>query len=101
MTLTLELCRVSTRSRTWGSSSSALSTRSPRVKEGANFIDYDVEIIYKERGKDYFETVYVREKARKVFDKINDKQLKALRKLCKVKNDFIKVEKNGNDAEKS
>ncbi|MCS5420967.1 MULTISPECIES: type I CRISPR-associated protein Cas8a1/Csx8 [Psychrilyobacter] len=64
-----------------------------RVKEGVNFIDYDVEIIYKEREKDYFETIYVREKARKVFDKINDKQLKALRKPCKIKNDFIKIEK--------
>lgn len=64
-----------------------------RVKEGVNFIDYDVEILYKEREKDYFETIYVREKARKVFDKINDKQLKALRKPCKIKNDFIKIEK--------
>ena len=68
-----------------------------RVKEGVNFIDYDVEILYKEREKDYFETIYVREKARKIFDKINDKQLDALRKPCKVKNDFIKVEKIATD----
>lgn len=70
-----------------------------RVKEASTFIDYDVEIIYKEREKDYFETIYVRDKARTIFKKISDQQLEAIKKPCKVKksycgeNDFIKVEK--------
>jgi len=62
-------------------------------RDGFNFIDYDVEIIYKERDKDYFETIYVREKARKIFNRISKKQLQALRKPCKIKNEFIKLEK--------
>ncbi|MGB6127801.1 MAG: type I CRISPR-associated protein Cas8a1/Csx8, partial [Psychrilyobacter sp.] len=62
-------------------------------RDGLNFIDYDVEIIYKERNKDYFETIYVREKARKIFSRIDEKQLQALRKPCKIKNEFLKLEK--------
>lgn len=62
-------------------------------RDSFNFIDYDVEIIYKEREKDYFETIYVREKARKIFNQIDKKQLDVLRKPCKVKNEFIKLEK--------
>jgi len=62
-------------------------------RDSFNFINYDVEIIYKERDKDYFETIYVREKARKIFNRIEKKQLQALRKPCKIKNEFIKLEK--------
>lgn len=62
-------------------------------RDSFNFIDYDVEVIYKEREKDYFETIYIREKARKIFNQIDKKQLEALRKPCKIKNEFIKLEK--------
>lgn len=62
-------------------------------RNGFNFIDYDVEIICKEREKDYFETIYVREKARKIFNQIDKKQSEVLIKPCKIKNEFIKLEK--------
>lgn len=65
-----------------------------RINEDLNFIDYDVEIISKERGKDYFETIYIRKKTRKIFNQINEIQLDALRKHCKIKNDYINIEKN-------
>lgn len=33
------------------------------IQESADFIDYDVEVIYKDRDKDYFETLYIRKSA--------------------------------------
>jgi CRISPR-associated protein Cst1 len=64
-----------------------------RIKETSDFIDCDLEIIYKEREKDYFETVYLREKARRILNQINHKELETLIKPCKVKKDFIRLEK--------
>ena len=33
------------------------------IQESADFIEYDVEVIYKDRDKDYFETLYIRKSA--------------------------------------
>jgi len=64
-----------------------------RIKKTSDFIDCDVEILYKEREKDYFETIYLREKARRILNQINHKELETLIKPCKVKKDFVRLEK--------
>ncbi len=55
-----------------------------KVKESSNYIDYDVEIIYKDREKDYFETIYLRKEAIKRFEKIDLKTLEAISKSLKI-----------------
>ncbi|WP_236355027.1 type I CRISPR-associated protein Cas8a1/Csx8 [Konateibacter massiliensis] len=40
--------------------------------EAADFIDYDVEVILKDREKDFFETLYVRKSSIRIFRKIKN-----------------------------
>lgn len=40
------------------------------IEESADFIDYDVEVIYKEKNKDYFETLYIRKSAIEIFKQL-------------------------------
>ena len=40
--------------------------------EGAGFIDYDVEVIIKNPEKDYYESMFVRQNAIEIFEKISD-----------------------------
>ncbi|NKF06730.1 type I CRISPR-associated protein Cas8a1/Csx8 [Clostridium gasigenes] len=42
------------------------------LKGSAEFIDFDVEVIIKNRGNDYFETLYIRKDAIKIFEAINN-----------------------------
>ncbi|MGL5354055.1 MAG: type I CRISPR-associated protein Cas8a1/Csx8, partial [Clostridium sp.] len=42
------------------------------LKGSAEFIDFDVEIIIKNRSNDYFETLYIRKDAIKIFEAINN-----------------------------
>lgn len=42
------------------------------LKNSANFIDFDVEVIIKNRNEDYFETLYIRKDAIKIFRKIEN-----------------------------
>ncbi|WP_320047443.1 type I CRISPR-associated protein Cas8a1/Csx8 [uncultured Ilyobacter sp.] len=65
-----------------------------KIKNSSNFIDYDVEVIKKEREKDYFETIFVRREAVKVLEKINGKTLEAVTNPCKVKKAFAEVNKD-------
>lgn len=42
------------------------------LKGSAEFIDFDVEVITKNRANDYFETLYIRKDAIKIFEEINN-----------------------------
>ncbi len=42
------------------------------IIESTDFIDFDVEVIVKNRDRDYFETLYIRERAIEIFKKIRD-----------------------------
>ena len=44
------------------------------IQESSDFIDYDVEVIYKDRDKDYFETLYIRKTAVDVLKKLKKEQ---------------------------
>ncbi len=63
-----------------------------RVKESSNFIDYDVEVIKKERNNDYYETIFVRKNAIKIFKNLNGDILEVLKRPCNGK----KTEKGEN-----
>lgn len=41
-----------------------------KLKESSDFIDYDVEVIVKDRDKNYYETLYIRKQAIKIFKNI-------------------------------
>jgi CRISPR-associated protein Cst1 len=56
-----------------------------QTKESSNFIDYDVEVVKKEREKDYFETIFVRKQAIKLFNAIPENIAVVLAKPCNVK----------------
>jgi len=56
-----------------------------KTRNSAKFIDYDVEIIKKDREKDYFETIYVREKAIKIFEEISEHTVEILARACNIK----------------
>ena len=55
-----------------------------KVKESASYIDYDVEIIYKDREKDYFETIFLRTQAIRRFEKIDEKTLEVVSRQTKL-----------------
>ncbi|MDA3884081.1 MAG: type I CRISPR-associated protein Cas8a1/Csx8 [Candidatus Delongbacteria bacterium] len=56
-----------------------------KVKDSSSFIDYDVEVIKKEREKDYFESIYIRKDAIKIFEIIRNETLEILTKPCNIK----------------
>ena len=56
-----------------------------KTKESSTFIDYDVEVIKKEREKDYFETIFVRKQAIKIFATLDEEIAKVLARPCNVK----------------
>ncbi len=64
-----------------------------RTKMASSFIDFDVEIISKNRGEDYFETLYVRENSIKIFDQINELTQKYLALPCLYNGGYISIEK--------
>lgn len=45
------------------------------IIESSDFIDYDVEVIVKDRDKDYFETLYIRQQSIDILKKINDSNI--------------------------
>ena len=56
-----------------------------QTQESSTFIDYDVEVIKKEREKDYFETIFIRKQAVKIFATISEEVAKILSRPCNVK----------------
>lgn len=66
------------------------------MKNSADFIDFDVEVITKKRDNDYFETLYIRKDAVKIFDEIEN--YKAIKMKYKVNdNYYIDFEKEVTD----
>lgn len=49
------------------------------MKKNANLIDYDVEIVTKDRDNDYFKTLYIRKDALKILKQINEFNFKPAR----------------------
>lgn len=45
------------------------------IQESADFIDYDVEVIFKNRDNGFFETLYIRKESIEVLEKIKDYQV--------------------------
>jgi len=56
-----------------------------KLQNSSSFIDYDVEVIKKERDKDHFETIFVRKEAIRIFEKIDDATITAISKPCNAK----------------
>ena len=56
-----------------------------KMKDSSTFIDYDVEVIKKDREKEYFETIFVRKNAIKIFENIDEKTLNVITKPCNIK----------------
>lgn len=56
-----------------------------KVKDSASFIDYDVEVIKKDRLVDYFETIFVRKEAIQIFEKIEESTLEVIKRPCNFK----------------
>jgi CRISPR-associated protein Cst1 len=68
------------------------STLFCELKNSADFIDFDVEVIIKNRGDDYFKTLYIRKPAIRIFDEVEN--YKALKMKYKVNdNYYIDIEK--------
>lgn len=74
------------------------------MKKGAHFIDYDVEIIVKERDEEYYKTMLVRQEAIRIFeimrslekDKSEEEKnlYKALSRSCRLSNgEYLKMMK--------
>lgn len=61
------------------------------IKNVSRFLDYEVEIITKEKKNDYFETMFLRNSAIKIFGKISDLKddniFKAINSPCKLRTD--------------
>lgn len=55
-------------------------------KNSSNFIDFDVEVIIKNRADDYFETLYIRKSAIKIFAEIEN--YKAIKMKYKVNDNY-------------
>ena len=64
-----------------------------KTNNPVSFIDYDVEVIKKEREKNYFETIFVRKKAVKILEEITEDTIKAIENDAKVKKVFAEVRK--------
>lgn len=45
------------------------------IMESSDFIEYDVEVILKDRDKDYFETLYIRKQSIDILKKINESKI--------------------------
>lgn len=61
------------------------------LKNSADFIDFDVEVIIKNRAIKYFETLYIRKDAIKIFERIQN--YKAIKIKYKVNDNYIYFEK--------
>ncbi len=56
-----------------------------KMKNSSKFIDYDVEVIKKDRDNDYYETIFIRKKAIEIFKKIKDDTPESLKMSCNAK----------------
>lgn len=56
-----------------------------RMNNSSKYIDYDVEVIKKDRGLDYYETVFVRKKAIQIFKRLDESVFEVIKKPCNIK----------------
>lgn len=74
-------------------SSNSRSTLFKELKNSSNFINFDAEVIIKDRDNDYFETLFIRKDTIKIFEKIEDyKVIQSNYKI--IDNHYINLEKN-------
>ncbi len=67
------------------------------LKNSADFIDFDVEVIIKNRGQKYFESLYIRKEAIKIFEKIEN--YKAIKIPYRVNDNYVRyLEKEVTDS---
>lgn len=69
-----------------------------KTKKSANFIDFDVEIIIKEREEHYFKTLYLRNEAIKIFNEIDEQTQNNIEKSVQIGNNCISIEKEATNA---
>lgn len=62
------------------------------IHEISDFLDYDVEIIYKNRDTVYFETMYLRKESIQVIKRLENDQ--AFNKSLKVKEEYMDLQKS-------
>lgn len=55
-----------------------------KVKNSSDYIDYDVEIITKDMEKEYYESLYLRKNAIKIFENINETTVNIISSSCKL-----------------
>ena len=55
-----------------------------KVKNSSDYIDYDVEIITKDMEKEYYESLYLRKNAIKIFENINETTVNIISLSCKL-----------------
>ncbi len=55
------------------------------IDKSSNYIDYEVEVIKKERENEYFETIFIRKEAIEIFKKLNEKSIEILERPCNIK----------------
>lgn len=55
-----------------------------KVKNSSDYIDYDVEIITKDMEKEYYESLYLRKNAIKIFENINETTINIISSSCKL-----------------
>jgi CRISPR-associated protein Cst1 len=56
-----------------------------KTMDSASFIHYDVEVIKKERERDFFETIFIRKKSINILEKINKEIVSILSRPCNIK----------------
>ena len=55
-----------------------------KVKNSSDYVDYDVEIITKDMEKEYYESLYLRKNAIKIFENINETTVNIISSSCKL-----------------
>ncbi len=69
-----------------------------KVKNSSAYIDYDVEVIRKDRDSDFYETIFLKKDAISIFEKVEENTLKAITSPCKINTMFADANPgNGNE----
>jgi len=69
-----------------GNSENPRSALFTALKNSSNFIDFDVEVIVKDRSKDYFQTLFIRKDAINIFEKAEN--YKAIKIKYKINDNY-------------
>lgn len=61
--------------------------------ESSEFLDYDVEVIYKGRDQGFYETMFIRKKSIEILKSLKDTNYKAFCTTWRIKDEYINVQK--------